>query len=149
MKRTCFVVLFLILASVGFAQERNTVQIQTIDASGNPVYVTPTAPMPTTLSGTASVSFSIVNSTGILGTATISIPLHTAVALPTAPTGAKDCFVFPTQDVNWGNSTVASGTSDQYFFQTIPGQGFFGYSSFTSLRLIGRTAVATATLIWR
>jgi hypothetical protein len=149
MKRIFTVVLFLAVCAVGFAQERNTVQVQTIDAAGDVKYVSPSNPMPTTLAGTASVSFSIVNSTGILGTATLSIPLTSAVALPTAPTGAKDCFVFPTQDVNWGAANVGSGVDHQYFFQTVPGQGFFGYSSFTSLRLIGRTAVATATLIWR
>ncbi len=94
-------------------------------------------------------NFSVINSTGILGTATLSIPLGSAVALPTAPSGAKDCYIMPTQDVNWGSTTVASGTGHQYLFADIPGQGFFGYSAFTSIRLIGRTAVATATIIWR
>lgn len=87
-------------------------------------------------------------SPGILGTFTLSIPLDTAVALPTAPAGSLNCHIFPTQDVNFRNSEVASGTGEEYFFQLIPGQGFYGYSDFTDFYLIGRTAIATATGYW-
>jgi len=119
-----------------------------------PVKVASSTPLPiafynpSTGATSGGVPVTGITDSGILGSATLSIPLS-AVALPTAPTGATKCYIFPTQDVNWGNTSVAAGTDHQYFFQLIPGQGFFGVTDFTSFRLIGRTAVATATIIWR
>jgi hypothetical protein len=103
-------------------------------------------PVAGTSSGAPSAS--TVMPTGLLGSATLSIPLASAVALPTAPSGATRCLVMPTQDVNYGNTSVTSGTGQQFFFADIPGQGFFGFTTFTGFRLIGRTAIATATILW-
>lgn len=139
-------VFFLLVASACMAQPAQ--KLMYLNATGQWVTVSEAAPLPTAFTSVGTVTTSIVLPTGLLGSATLSIPLASAVALPTAPTGATRCLVMPTQDVNWGNTTVSSGTGQQYFFQDIPGQGFLGFQSFTSFRLIGRTAVATATILW-
>jgi len=149
MKIKLLLFLLIFSASIGFCGDLGE---SYLDANGLQVYVSHAKPLPTI--STISVSLSIpatqtINvSTGLLGTFSLSIPLSTPVALPSAPAGATKCQIMPTQDVNWGGSTLSSGTAEPYFFQAIPGQGFFGFSDFTSLRLIGRTAVATATGRW-
>jgi hypothetical protein len=142
MKRIFVVALLLAVIAVCVqAEERNTVQIMVLDSSGNFKFVGEAA-------GAMGIPFSAAARSGILGTATLSIPLASAVSLPAAPTGAKNLLIMPTQDVNWSAVGVPSGAGQQYFFADIPSQGLFGFSDFAGFRFIGRTAVATATLIW-
>lgn len=135
--------LSLLMVMVASASMAENAQMKIMSGTNGSVYVG-TAPDGTPLP----MSSVTGGGTGILGTASLSIPFTSAVALPAAPTGATRCFIMPDQDVNWGNASVTSGLANQYFFQLIPGQGFFGFTSFTSFYLIGRTAVATATIIW-
>ncbi len=159
MKKYILIFLLLFSASAGFCGDLGETFLNSL---GLQVYFSHATPLPVIATITANVSIpatqtGIISNTaswstglssGILGTFSLSIPLETAVALPTAPAGAKSVILMPTQDVNWGDSTVASGTNPPYLFQSVPGQGFFGFSLFTSFRLIGRTAIATASGRW-
>lgn len=126
---------FLCFAAVVCAAEN-----QFVDENGRMRSVSDAYPLPTKDKSTVSV----------LGTFTLSIPLHTSVALPTAPTGARICRLFPSKTVNYGWSYVASGTTtpQEFLFEAVPDQGLFGYSDFTGWRFIGQTEVATATGRW-
>ena len=152
MRKLFVIVMFMVMAHTSFAVTMPTGKIAFDDATGLTKDVTASDPLPVNIgAGAISVSANVTQDLlgGILGTATLSIPAESAVALPSAPASATSCLIMPTQDVNWGSTTVSSGTAHQYFFQSIPGQGFFKTSAFTGFRLVGRTAVATATIIWR
>ncbi len=90
-------------------------------------------------------------STGFLvpATATFSIPQHSAVKVPSLPAGTKQLriYVNPGAGANIGPSTVASGTTyPEVASDTMSDRITVGTTT-PEIYLIGRSAVATGTLI--
>jgi hypothetical protein len=81
--------------------------------------------------------------------ATFSIPQHTAVKIPTLPTGTKQVRVYvnPGAGANIGPSTVASGTTYPEVASSSLSNPIAVGTLTPSIYLIGRTAAATGTLL--